>query len=260
MLAWSQRGQVGWVRTPLLGAVTATERLAGSAGLCLAVAVIMTFGLVRSGLHGRARLHADWPGPLPALCLPWLLLPPALLTAVSWVHPLYMFRYIAFCIPAAALLIGAGLAAAGRVVGPVALALIVVLGLPGQLGERGPAGHFDNIRRMDRVFVRYAQPDDAVIYPQGPGMRSFAAAYPYGLAQLRDVMTGASPAASRTICGTDAAAPVIRGRLAHVSRVWVAEADKPWPGRPALLQGLPFHLVRAWQITDIYLWLYVRGH
>ena len=111
--AWLQRGQVGWVRTPLLGAVTATERLVGSRGLCLAAAVVVGAGLALSLLRGRARLHADWPGPLAALCLPWLLLPAGLLIAVSWVHPLYTFRYIVFCIPAAALLIGAGLAAAG---------------------------------------------------------------------------------------------------------------------------------------------------
>ena len=89
-------------------------------------------------------------------------------------------------------------------------------------------------------------------------MLSFAAAYPYGLARLRDLMVAESPIASSTTSGTDAAAPVIRGRLAHVSRVWVAEADKPLPGRPALLQGLPFHLVHKWGVTDIWLWLYVR--
>ena len=135
--AWLQRGQVGWVRTPLLGAVTATERLVGSRGLCLAAAVVIGAGLALSLLRGRARLRTDWPAPLAALCLPWLLLPAGLLIAVSWVHPLYTFRYIVFCIPAVALLIGAGLAAAGRVAGPVALALIVVLALPAQLGERG---------------------------------------------------------------------------------------------------------------------------
>ena len=254
--AWLQRGQVGWVRTPLLGAITATERLVGSPGLCLAAAVIIAASLALSLLRGR--LRTDWPVGLPALCLPWLLLPAALLIAVSWVHPLYTFRYIVFCIPAAALLIGAGLAAVGRVAGPVALALIVVLALPAQLGERGPAGHSDNIRAIDQILARNARPGDAAIYPQGPGMLSFAAAYPYGLARLQDLMVGASPIASRTTSGTHAAPSVIRGRLAHVSRVWVAEADKQWPGRPALLQGLPFRLVRKWGVSDIWLWLYVR--
>ena len=116
----------------------------------------------------------------------------------------------------------------------------------------------DNIRAIDRILARNARPGDAAIYPQGPGMLSFAAAYPYGLARLRDLMVAESPIASSTTSGTDAAAPVIRGRLAHVSRVWVAEADKPLPGRPALLQGLPFHLVHKWGVTDIWLWLYVR--
>ena len=184
--AWLQRGQVGWVRTPLLGAVTATEQLVGSPGLCLAAAVVIGAGRaepVRAGPAGGGLA-----GPLAALCLPWLLLPAALLIAGSWVHPLYTFRYIVFCIPAVALLIGAGLAAR-RVAGPVALALIVVLALPGQLGEPG--------RRPQRQHPGHRPdpgpqrpPGDAAIYPQGPGMISFAAAYPYGLARLRD-LTGA---------------------------------------------------------------------
>jgi len=134
----------------------------------------------------------------------------------------------------------------------------VVLALPAQLGERGPAGHSDNIRAIDHILARNARPGDAAIYPQGPGMLSFAAAYPYGLARLRDLMVAQSPIASSTTSGTDATPSVIRGRLAHVSRVWVAEADKPLPGRPDLLQGLPFHLVRKWGVSDIWLWLYVR--
>jgi len=74
------------------------------------------------------------------MALPWLLLPPAILLTASVIHPVYNFRYIVYCIPAAALLIGAALAVLGRYAGPVALVVIVLGGLPSQLAERARTG------------------------------------------------------------------------------------------------------------------------
>ncbi len=251
--AWGQRDQVGWLRPPGAAAVLATGRLVGSAGLLLAAVVLTGMGLAYAAL-GR-RVAADWPVRLPALCLPWLLVPPLMLFVMSQIQPAYTFRYIVFCMPAAALLIGTGLAAAGRVAGPAGLALIVLLALPAQLGERGPSGHADNIRRLDQIVARYERPGDAVLYPQS-GSRTFAAAYPYGLVRLHDVMLGESAARSGTIAGTDARAPVVRARLGRVSRVWVIQSNVPSPGRPAELRGLAFRLVRTWQVTVSWLCLY----
>ena len=202
--AWAQRAQVGWLRPPGASAALATGRLVGSAALLLAAAVLTGTGLAYAGL-GR-RLGTDWPARLPALCLPWLAGPPVILFVMSQFQPAYTFRYIVFCVPAAALLIGTGLAAAGRVTTAAGLALLLLLALPAQLGERGPAGHADNIRGLDQIVARYERPGDAVLYPQGAGTRSFAAAYPFGLAHLRDVMLGESAARSDTIAGTDARA------------------------------------------------------
>ena len=53
---------------------------------------------------------------------------------------------------------------------------------------------------------------------------------------------------------------MVRRRLSRVSRVWVAEADAPLPGRPLLLRGEPFQLIHRWQVSDIWLWLYHREH
>ena len=89
--------------------------------------VLTGIGLAYAALGHR--LGADWPVRLPALCLPWLLVPPLMLIAASQFQPAYTFRYIVFCMPAAALLIGTGLAAAGRVAAPAGLALIVLLAL-----------------------------------------------------------------------------------------------------------------------------------
>jgi mannosyltransferase len=252
--AWAQRAQVGWLRPPGTAAALATGRLVGSAGLILAVLVLIGTGLAQAMLGHR--LGTDWPVRLPALCVPWLVLPPLILFAMSQVQPAYTFRYIVFCMPAAALLIGTGLAAAGRVTAAAGLVLTVLLSLPFQLGERGPAGHADNIRGLDQIVAQYSRAGDAVIYPQGAGSRSFAAAYPYGLARLQDVMLGESAARSDTIAGTDARAQVVRSRLTGARRVWVIESDVPPPGRPAELQGLPFRLVREWRVSVSWLCLY----
>lgn len=257
VLAWSQRGQVSWLRTPLAGSLASTGRLAGPPAAVLAVAVIMAVALAVTALAGWSRFRSAWPGRLAALHLPWLLVPPGLLIAGSQVQPVYTFRYIVFYAPTVALLIGAGLAALGRMAGPAALALIVLAGLPAQFGERGRDGHSGNIRGMDQIITQHARPGDAVIYPQGPGMTSFAAAYPYGLARLRNLTAGRSPAQAGTISGSNAPLGVVRARLSRVSRVWVAEADVPLPGRP-LLRGAPFQLIHRWQVSDIWLWLYLR--
>ena len=173
---------------------------------------------------------------------------------------MHTFRYIVLCEPAVALLIGAGLAALGRVAGPAALVLIVLAGLPAQLGERGPDGHSDNIRGMDQIIAQYARPGDGVIYPQGPGLTSFAAAYPYGLARLRDLTAGRSPARpARSPARTPHGGWCAAG-CSQVSRVWVAEANAPLPGRPLVLRGEPFQLIHRWQVSDIWLWLYHRQH
>lgn len=197
VLAWSQRGQVSWLRTPLAGSLASTGRLAGPPAAVLAVAVIMAVALAVTALAGWSRFRSAWPGRLAALHLPWLLVPPGLLIAGSQVQPVYTFRYIVFYAPTVALLIGAGLAALGRMAGPAALALIVLAGLPAQFGERGRDGHSGNIRGMDQIITQHARPGDAVIYPQGPGMTSFAAAYPYGLARLRNLTAGRSPGPGR---------------------------------------------------------------
>ena len=252
--AWAQRAQVGWLRPPGASAALATGRLVGSAALLLAAAVLTGTGLAYAAL-GR-RLGTDWPARLPALCLPWLAGPPVILFVMSQFQPAYTFRYIVFCAPAAALLIGTGLAAAGRVTTAAGLALLMLLALPAQLGERGPAGHADNIRGLDQIVARYERPGDAVLYPQGAGTRSFAAAYPFGLARLRDVMLGESAARSDTIAGTDAPPQVVRGRLAGVRRVWVIENNVPAPGGRPSSAGLPFRLARDWQVSVSWLGLY----
>ena len=112
LLAWTERSQLAWLTR--ISPITSLEQLAGAGKMPVALAVILASGLAASALTGRAELRAGWPLMLPALAVPWLAVPPALLILVSQFVPLYTFRYVVFCLPAGALLGGAGLAAVGR--------------------------------------------------------------------------------------------------------------------------------------------------
>ncbi|KAA9374451.1 hypothetical protein F5972_31610 [Microbispora cellulosiformans] len=120
-IAFGQRDQVSWLERPGWPEVRAlVERFAGS-GLSLAATVV----LVLLGLTLRVSdRRAEGVGPL-AVAVPLAVLPPALLIAVSQVHPFYQDRYVLFSMAGLALLTGAGLARAVRLV-------------PGPAPERSP--------------------------------------------------------------------------------------------------------------------------
>ncbi|MEU8196769.1 glycosyltransferase family 39 protein [Microbispora amethystogenes] len=160
-IAFGQRDQVSWLERPGWPEVRAlVERFAGS-GLSLAATVVLvllglTLGL-RPGATRRSTLGvtpeaatdqresrvttglAATPMPdgglaatsraagvgLLAVAVPLAVLPPAVLIAVSQAHPFYQDRYVLFSMAGLALLTGAGLARAVRLV-------------PGPAPERSP--------------------------------------------------------------------------------------------------------------------------
>ncbi len=113
-LAWAQRGQERWLKPPGLRTLAALRYLVGPPPLAVVVLLVIGGGIAVSAAGGRARSRADWPASLPALCLPWLLLPAAILLAGSLIQPVYTLRYVLFSLPALALLAGAALAALGQ--------------------------------------------------------------------------------------------------------------------------------------------------
>ena len=252
--AFVQRGVLSWLSPPSLGAVRGLHDLIGPAYMADAVVLAVACGIVVSALLGRDRLRASWPGSLPALCLPWLILPPSILLVASLITPLYTFRYVLLCIPAIALLAGAGLAALGWAVGTAALVVIGLLGVPQQRQVRGPDGHGDNVRQADRIVAEHLQPGDAVLEFKA---ENFAQAYPYGIRKLIPVAQARTPIRSATLIGTFLPDPVVRERLTHVRRVWVVEYGHFTP--LVMLDGLHFRLVHAWRTSDIWLYLYAHG-
>jgi hypothetical protein len=142
-----------------------------------------------------------------------------------------------------------------------------VAGLHTQLAQRFPDGHGINIRAADRIVARHMDPGDALLNVstrsgprKGSGERTLGAAYPYGLARLRDVSAGLSPQQSATLGGTYASASVILRCLTQVRRLWVVEWTTPKP--VLILAGLGFTLVHRWEIKgQLWLRLFIaRGH
>ncbi len=253
VLGYVQRGTLAWLSPPGLGAIKGLRQLVGPAMMANVVILIVAAGIVVSALLGRERLRANWPGSVPALCVPWLVLPPAILLVASLITPVYTLRYVLLGIPAIALLAGAALASLGWVAGTAALAVIAVLGVPTQLHVRTADGHGDNVRRADRIVADNRRPGDAVLEFKA---ENFAQAYPYGIRQLIPVAQAESPIQSATLVGTFLPDPVVRQRLTRVSRVWVVEYGHSTP--LVILNGLHFRLVHAWRTSDIWLFLYAR--
>jgi mannosyltransferase len=264
-LGYAERGQERWLTTPqLVSTVTGLRKLVGPADMVIALVLAAVIGLLLTAGAGREALRAAWPPRLLELGGPWLVLPPVVLIAISYLSPVYTFRYVLFCAPAAALLGGAGLAclrwpARGTpawIPAAAAFLLVAVLGIPAQQAARAPDGHGTNIRAANAIVAARRRPGDAVLYV-GTDSKYFPAAYPSGFAALDDVAQHKTPSQARNLVGTDYRASVVRKRLARVPRVWVVRIGS-YP-QERQLHGLGFRLVGSWHTSDIWLLLYARG-
>jgi len=272
---WLQRGQIGWIKKPGWSDVDYVVRwlAAGSAASAVAIALLAVLG----GHHADAPASAQLPGPVqrrypaaprePAgarvprvslgnrtgggaltwLALPWLLLPPLLLVALSEIKPVYSFRYLAFCLPAVALLVGAGLAALGWTVQAAAFALIVALAAPAQLSMRVPgSGSGGGLQAAAQVLSSQERPGDAVIYPGGRSIPPWYLAYPQAFRPLRDIGQWRSGGAAGDLYGISVPVSVLLRRERGVRRIWVVEWSQSWQN-PAAYLTPGFQLVRMWR-------------
>jgi mannosyltransferase len=247
VIGWAQSDQIGWITRPGWSAISQlaiwlTGGSALSAGL---IGLLMARGLT----SGRG---------LAWLAAPWLILPPAVLLAVSVVKPVYYLPYVVFCLPAVALLTGLGLAALrwqGQAAVTMLLALLIT---PTQLAVREPASG-GGLQPASQMLASQAQPGDAIVYPQG-GIPPWYLAYPGGFGRPRDIGLRQPGAAAGRLYGSSVPRPVLLRRVCQARRVWVAESSPHWdnPGR-YLPSG--FRLTGQWQFygSGIRLWLYRRG-
>jgi len=278
-VAHGQQGQIAWLTRPDINTIKRlAEDFAGSKDLLVPFALLALAGLV------VACLPDDWRPLNPvAIALPWLVVPPFLMIAASYVKPVYDERYVEFCLPALAILVGAGLvgivrlasAAPVRRMGlawvPVALAAVVVLGLAALLvGPQGAirqtAARPDNLRLASAIVAANEQPGDVVFYIP-VNMHVLGTGYPAPFERLRDIALAKSPIASGTLTGTEITSPaLLKSRFTDVRRVWVVTGSGnyqfPVPGNPvdkekmALIAGAGMHIIHRWMAGEVMLTLY----
>ncbi len=223
------------------------------AGLCAVLAVGIAVSMITDPSLSR------WPGALLALCVPWAVVPAAVLLIASHVTPVYAVRYVLYCLPALALLVGAALDAMGWVAGAAGLLLIALLVLPDQAHIRAPSGHGRDIRAADQIIAAHYRPGDAVLYDV-PATQYQRFAYPYGLAQLKDIQIAKTPAKSGTLTGTDVSGKMVSQRLGHVSRVWVLGGGHGAAVNASRAASDGFRLLHSWQAGGVRIRLYVRRY
>jgi mannosyltransferase len=285
-LASRQQVQIAWLNRPTLYAMERLlTNLAGSRALIAPFALLALAGLLTAW-------RADHWRPLnpAAIALPWLVVPPFVLVAVSFVKPVYYVRYIEFCLPALAILAGAGLTGLIRLaavtpprrsrpgrwrLGPLRLAwlpavlavaaLAALLAGP-QQAIRQTAARPDNLRLASAIVAAHEQPGDVVFYLPAT-MHVLGTAYPAPFARLRDIARNKSAIASGTLTGTEITSPaLLKSRFTDVRRVWVVTGAStykfPKASTPmgkeklALLAGAGMRILHRWQAGEVMLTLY----
>jgi len=282
-LASRQQEQIAWLSRPNLNALQRLlTDLAGSRPLILPFALLALGGLI-------AAWRADGWRPLnpAAIALPWLVVPPFVLIAASFVKPVYYVRYIEFCLPALAILAGTGLTGLIRLATvpplstfrlgrlrlgwlPAALvvALLAVLLAGPQQAMRQTAARPDNLRLASAIVAAHEQPGDVVFYLPAT-MHVLGTGYPVPFGRLRDIALNESAIASGTLTGTEITSPaLLKSRFTDVSRVWVVTGastyrfPKPYTAmdreKMALLAGAGMHILHRWQAGEVMLTLYGR--
>ncbi len=277
--AFSQRVQISWLPKP--GTKTLTmlaSDLAGSKALIAPVALLAIGGVIAGVLAGRRLSPA-------ALALPWLVVPPAVLLAVSAVKPVYSQRYVEFCLPALAILVAAGLTGLARLLATtslvrrgggsratalawapsaVVLALIAVLLISPQHAIRQSSARPDNLRYASQVVAAYELPGDVVFYLPND-MYVLGTGYPAPFRKLRDIALGESAVASGTLAGQEVSSPAeLASRFTDVTRVWFVTGDLngkfPTASSPVdkemmtLVSGM--HVIGQWRAGEVLLTLY----
>jgi mannosyltransferase len=205
------------------------------------------------GAAGPAGPLARWAQPgyrVAWLAGPWLVLPPGLLLGLSELKPMYDSRYVTFCLPAVALLAGAGLAALRWPVAPAALAVLLVMGLPLQLQLRVPHGV---IGQAARYLGAHERPGDAIVYP-GAYVPPWSLAFPRQFGRLRDLSLGQTASAAGQLYGRTVPRSVLLRRERGVHRIWVVQMGRA--PSPAGYLAPTFRLAVRWGNSYLRIRLY----
>jgi mannosyltransferase len=290
VVAASQSGSLAWVKKPSIGVVlglisdfSGSKYLFPVAGVLVAICVVAELG---------GRRMTGWT--TASLAVPWLVLPPVVLLVVSLALPVYVERYVVFCMPATALLTAVGLVRLAQFVAvslverrgtasagdkPAAttsltrrgtaivagvLVLVVVAALAAvqagpQHRARLTADRPDDLREVSQIVSANEKPGDGVIYLPWDS-RVVGIAYPAPFARLSEIGQQQSPASSDTLRGTSVPLGVLVSRLSTVRRVWVVrwtvnlKSARVLAAEARLMPRL--RLIRSWTVQSVVLSLY----
>ncbi|MGP3945197.1 glycosyltransferase family 39 protein [Streptomyces sp. 6N106] len=217
IVSQQQAALVGWISAP------GPPELLGFGALAL------------TGLGcARGPLPARGPVPLRDLALALLILPPAALMAVSYLHPLYVDRYVLYAHVGLALLIGARLDALSRTVavpralaGGLAVAAAAAL-LPYSLPLRTPQSRLDDTLAAARAARELGRPGDGVLFLPARRREPIMSG-PEDFRGLRELALARHAIPSGTLHGIELPAPGIRARMLTAGRI--VTVNDP-PGRP----------------------------
>jgi len=274
LVSFHQRGQISWLGKPSMTTINTLVRdFAGSRTLVIPVGLLAAGGIAAGIMDSRGRRLSP-----AAIALPWLIVPPVILLAVSRVKPVYSERYVEFCLPALAILVAAGLVGLARLVATtplgqaawapsaLILAMLAALLISPQHAIRLSSTRPDNLRLASQIVAGHEQPGDVVFYLPDD-MYVLGTGYPAPFDKLRNIGLAQSPIASATLTGRELRSPAeLASRFTDVKRVWVVtgmgNGKFPTPTSAvdkemlALIADADLHIVDRWQAGEVMLTLY----
>jgi mannosyltransferase len=275
-------GPIKWIQRPGFGDLLQFfEHLSGSNGweLLAVVALASAFAIAPLGANIFKR-NQSWDVWLYQFLLIWLLFPIVLTVALSFARPVFLARYMIFCLPPLMILAAAGIARLRRAwtIG-AAVAAVLLLAFQGTLFVHGH--DFDNERDASgaatNFILDHAQPGDAILF------HIAETRIPYEFFRsLRARENTASPKYSgqlgpeilfpnhgpgldyRDFTGKPSA-ELVRKTASQHSRVWVMlmnnrTSGKPDPTTTTLTHVLPriFPHVEQWDFPKVEVLLYSK--
>lgn len=277
-----QSGQVSWIAPISWGSwrgVFVTQwfylnPLFALAGWALVLLGVIT--LVGSARRSRVAFPVPPAGArnpsLLAVALPWLIVPTVGVIVVSAiVSPLYSPRYLTFCAPAVAILIGVGLDALRRR-WLITAAVLVLVGLaaPQFIAQRQPEAKQNSswsevADLLQRERAAHPGEPAAIIYGpvrQHPAAttRVIAYSYPDAFDGLIDVKLKTPAAQTGELWETRYPLDEVTDRFNGVDTVWLVTSDKQdWrPSVTEKLGALGYALDEEWGLTGVNVLRYTR--
>jgi mannosyltransferase len=235
------------------------------------VALVLTFRRLRASSSPTSGLDYRNPSLL-AIALPWLVVPTLGVICVSaLVSPLYSPRYLTFCAPAIAVLMGVGLDALRRrwlIV--TALVALAALAAPQYIDQRQPEAKQNSSWSEVADLIaqqRAAHPGETAAIVYGPvrqhpsaTTRVIAYSYPDAFEGLIDVKLKTPAAQTGDLWETRYPLDEVTERFTGVDAVWLVTSDRQdWrPSVTAKLGDLGYTPVEEWGLTGVNILRYER--